>query len=92
MTAQRGNDCVRGGTGADDLKGNAGNDELVGGDQNDKLAGGTGRDVLLGGNGVDRLYAVDGEVDKVDCGAGANELAVVDDIDIVVGCERIQIQ
>ena len=92
VTALRGNDCVRGGTGADDLKGNEGNDELVGGDQNDKLAGGVGRDVLLGGNGVDRLFAVDGEVDQVDCGAGANEVAVVDAIDIVVGCERIQIQ
>jgi hypothetical protein len=92
VTALRGNDCVLGGTGADSLKGNAGDDELVGGDQDDRLAGGLGRDLLVGGNGVDYLYAVDDEVDQIQCGSGANEIAVVDPIDVVVGCERVRVR
>lgn len=83
-------DCLLGGTGTDNLKGGNGADELVGGDGNDTLAGGAGSDVLTGSLNVDRMYAVDGAVDTVDCGPGANELATVDAVDSVIGCERVR--
>jgi hypothetical protein len=92
VTGLRGSDCLDGGTGNDDLKGGAGNDELVGGDGSDKLGGGDGQDIVTGGLGVDQVFAVDGAVDRIDCGAGLNELATVDSSDVVVNCERVRVR
>jgi Tol biopolymer transport system component/Ca2+-binding RTX toxin-like protein len=90
VNALRGNDCLDGGVGNDQLNANAGDDELLGGDGNDRLAAGAGQDVVVGGLGFDRVYAVDGTVDQVDCGGGANDIATVDAIDVVVNCERVR--
>jgi hypothetical protein len=92
LNALRGNDCLDGGTGIDQLNANAGDDELIGGDGNDRLAAGVGQDVVVGGLGFDRVYAADGAVDQIDCGAGANDIATVDAIDVVVNCERVRIR
>ena len=73
-----GRDRLTGGRGRDRIKGHAGNDEL--GDNG-------GRDCLIGNAGRDRLYAADGRVDVVRCGRG-RDIAVVDRIDRVHGCER----
>jgi hypothetical protein len=75
-----GNDTLLGRGGADVVRGGAGNDTLV---------GGPGRDTLLGGPGNDVLQARDGVRDVVDCGAG-KDVATVDRVDRVIGCETVR--
>jgi hypothetical protein len=73
------------------LNGLAGNDILVGAGGADTLVGGGGRDGLSGGNGNDTLKARDGLADKVNCGLGGNDLAIVDSHDRVrANCERVR--
>jgi hypothetical protein len=82
-------DVILGLGGNDTLLGGAGVDLLDGGPGNDVLFGGPGADRILGGPGSDTIYAVDGERDVIDCGAGADR-AVVDPVDIVKNCEIVQ--
>lgn len=93
-----GRDVLRGGTGNDLLFGGAGNDILDGGPGNDKLSGqagddrvtgGNGRDTLDGGAGNDTLNARDRQKDIVKCGSGRKDVATVDKIDKVSGCEKV---
>jgi hypothetical protein len=72
----------------DDLRGDGGPNRLDGGAAGDRLEGRAGPDVLRGGPGNDRIEARDGERDEVDCGAG-DDVAVVDEADIVTGCEIV---
>jgi hypothetical protein len=60
------------------ILGAAGNDRLSGGSGPDVVDGGPGEDELRGEAGDDRLEARDGELDNVDCGADAHDLAVTD--------------
>jgi Ca2+-binding RTX toxin-like protein len=83
------NDQLYGLGGADLLSGLAGDDLLDGGRGNDRLFGGPGRDRLFGGPGNDTINSVDGQRDSVNCGAG-RDTAVVDRLDRVAGCERVQ--
>lgn len=83
------NDQLYGLGGADVLSGLAGHDLLDGGRGNDRLVGGPGRDRLVGGPGDDSISSVDGQRDSVDCGGG-RDTAVIDRLDRVAGCERIQ--
>ena len=69
--------------------GGAGRDRLVGGQGNDCLVGGPGHDRLEGGPGNDTIRARDGVADRVECGTGY-DLAVVDRLDRVRGCERVK--
>jgi hypothetical protein len=85
---RNGNDRLYGQKGNDRLYGQKGNDLVVGGPGNDRLTGGPGRDVHLGGPGNDRILARDGARDVVRCGAG-RDVAVVDALDRVAGCERV---
>jgi Tol biopolymer transport system component len=85
------NDCVVGGSGNDQLRGGVGNDELVGDDGTDTLALGDGVDTASGGAGNDRITARDGAADLVDCGAGAADIAIVDNLDSVVNCETVRV-
>lgn len=75
-------------SGDDRLEGGADADVLNGEDGDDSLFGEPGRDELLAGRGDDFVYAVDGAVDKVDCGPG-NDAASLDESDRVVGCESL---
>jgi hypothetical protein len=100
-----GDDVLTGGTGLDQLLGRRGNDVmhgganfdgLVGGPGDDRLVGGAGGDHLEGDSGADRLVSREdrsaGEarvLDRVDCGTGRRDLAVVDRADDVKGCERV---
>jgi hypothetical protein len=77
-----GNDRLFGGGGRDRLFGDAGNDQIQGGQGNDVIGGGLGRDVLSGGTGKDWIFARDGAVDTISCGAG-NDRVIVDRIDDV---------
>jgi Ca2+-binding RTX toxin-like protein len=49
---------------------------------NDRIDGGFGQDKLFGGPGNDKISAVDGQVDRVNCGTGI-DTAYVDDGDII---------
>ena len=100
-----GEDVLRGGTGRDRLFGARGRDLVHGGARDDvldggvgydRLIGGGGPDVLRGGAGADRLDAREdrsvGEQpkkDRVDCGAGRRDQAIVDRRDRVRRCERV---
>jgi cell division septation protein DedD len=88
ITGTSGNDLIYGRGGNDRLAGGAGNDVLYGNAGNDILFGGPGIDRLYGGPGNDQLHARDGRRDTVDCGPG-KDIAWVDRIDRVSGCERI---
>jgi Ca2+-binding RTX toxin-like protein len=53
-------------------------------------------DRILGGAGNDRIYAADGNVDKINCGKGRRDRAVIDagidtgiDTNDIRGCEKI---
>ena len=86
-----GNDRLLGGAGSDRLFGGPGLDTLLGGAGNDRLLGGPGLDTLLGGAGNDRLESRDGVRDRVSCGAGKRDLAIVDRKDIVNrDCETVR--
>jgi len=84
-----GPDLLGGGSGRDVLTGGPDRDRLFGEKGRDRLAGGSGRDYLDGGPGRDRIEARDGERDDVVCGGG-RDLAIVDRLDRVDGCERVR--
>jgi len=90
LRGDRGPDRLRGTDGPDRLLGLGGEDRLAGLGGPDCLGGGSGPDRLLGGGGDDTLRARDGGRDRVDCGAGARDLAIVDRRDRVSGCERVE--
>jgi Ca2+-binding RTX toxin-like protein len=74
-----GNDKVAGnGT----LKGGPGNDAILGQGGNDQIDAGPGVDTVDAGGGNDVVNAVDGEVDQIGCGIGA-DIANVDTNDVV---------
>jgi Ca2+-binding RTX toxin-like protein len=73
-----GDDSLTGGGGDDLLEGEQGNDTLSGGDGNDTLDGGAGRDSLSGGAGEDHFKSKDGQIDRLDGGAGFDVLDAVD--------------
>jgi Ca2+-binding RTX toxin-like protein len=84
-----GRDKLHGGPDADILNGEAGNDVMRGGKGADILDGGDGRDLVAGGPGNDKFYVQDGEVDKVRCGRGDDEVVEADPEDrLGKGCEK----
>jgi Ca2+-binding RTX toxin-like protein len=98
-------DTINGLAGDDLIKGLAGDDTLNGGRNKDVLQGATGRDSLDGGVGADRLVGGadndhlrgagdQGDVDRVSCGDGTNDTAIVDQFDILVDntCENVTIR
>jgi Ca2+-binding RTX toxin-like protein len=94
-----GNDEIDGDSGNDVIDGGAGNDLIYGGYGDDDITGGPGTDSLYGDYtacsaygcpaGADILRAVDGEVDTINCGSGADQ-AFVDDKD-VLGTDGFQV-
>jgi hypothetical protein len=83
-----GEDCLGAGKGRDRLDGGPGDDTLRGNGGHDVLSGGPGHDRLLGGIDQDKIQARDGERDWVDCGVGRHDVATVDRLDAVKGCEK----
>jgi RTX calcium-binding nonapeptide repeat (4 copies) len=94
-----GDDRLTGGDEIDRLFGRAGDDLIQGGGEfdtllgnrgDDRLAGGAGGDHLRGGRGADRLFSrTDRVLDRVNCGSGRSDRAVVDRRDDVKRCERV---
>jgi Ca2+-binding RTX toxin-like protein len=61
---------IFGADGNDKLDGNAAANTIDGGAGDDRISGGHGKDAIFGGDGDDLVDARDGEVDRVECGAG----------------------
>jgi Tol biopolymer transport system component len=75
----------------DVILGGHGDDLLDGGRNRDYLDGGPGQDILLGSGGEDELHARDGERDRVSCGGGRLDVAIVDRRDAVAAdCEVVR--
>jgi hypothetical protein len=96
LTGGAGSDRLFGERGRDLVRGGARGDMLDGGLGNDRLIGSAGLDMLEGGPGADRLEAREdrsaGEQpkkDRVDCGAGRRDRAIVDRRDRVTRCEQV---
>ena len=86
-----GDDVVAGGPGNDILVGKSGDDLVTGGSGDDRIYGSAGHDELRGGAGNDVIDARDGEPDRIDCGPGDDDTAIVDATeDGVYDCEDVQ--
>jgi hypothetical protein len=81
-----GDDTMHGGGGNDVIGGDDGNDTITGGDGNDRVTGGAGADAIDGQRGNDAMNAVDGEVDSVACGTGADSVQA--DASDVIGADE----
>lgn len=99
LTGGPGSDRLFGGSGRDRLGGDAGEDRLSGGSGRDRISAGsgndsvnpgTGSDRIATGAGNDRVSARGGQRDKVDCGPGRRDVAIVDRRDRTRRCERIR--
>ena len=97
VRGRSGDDVVRGGRGATSLAG-VGVDTTFGGPGADVMfalakadAANPGGDTLFGGRGNDVIRVSDGETDRVDCGRGRRDRAIVDpgDLDQLVNCEIV---
>ncbi len=97
INGRAGDDVVLAGAGNDILSGATGNDVLHGAGGDDILFAGPGRDVLIGAAGDDQLRAtnLDGERDRLHCGAGNDVAWVVARRgrveDVTTGCERVNV-
>ena len=67
------------------LEGSDGPDVLVGDNGDNSIMGHLGRDTLIGKGGDDFFEALDGQRDKIDCGAGDDDVAR-DGSDSLSGC------
>ncbi len=90
MSGNAGADSVSGGDGADRLSGNGGRDRLSGGNGRDRLTGGDGRNRYSGGGGNDRISARNGEVDRINCGAGRDGVRADARDRVADNCERVR--
>jgi hypothetical protein len=97
INGRAGDDVILAGAGNDILSGATGNDVLHGAGGDDILFAGPGRDVLIGAAGDDQLRAtnLDGERDRLHCGAGNDVAWVVARRgrveDVTTGCERVNV-
>ncbi len=88
LVASAEDDVLYGTAGDDVIHGRGGDDVIRGLRGDDVLIGGRGRDRILAGPGDDRIRARDGARDVVRCGPG-RDVALVDAVDRVTGCERV---
>lgn len=97
VAGQAGNDAVYGEAGNDRVSGGAGSDLLDGGAGSDRLSDSSGRDTFAGGPGNDIVNARDSSragrriADRVTCGSGRDDIALVDRDDrVALDCERVR--
>jgi uncharacterized delta-60 repeat protein len=84
-----GNDTILGGDQPDGIAGGDGDDSLTGEGGHDRIDGGAGSDFMYGVGGDDVFYARDGEIDTIVGGKLGNDLAQIDDNDVVEGIEQL---
>lgn len=104
LSGMGGDDELRGGDGADTIDGGSGDDLIDGGYGDDTITGGPGRDRISADQmtgecsplwckypyGNDVIFARDGEVDSITCGAGTDRV-VADANDVVApDCETVE--
>ena len=78
------------GTGlADIVDGTGSTDVIVGLGGADLITALGGGDLIDAGSGNDTVYARDKKRDTIDCGAGKNDVAIVDAGDRVKHCEQV---
>jgi Ca2+-binding RTX toxin-like protein len=87
-----GDDDVRGQGGPDKVYGGDGDDRIRGGAGNDKINPGPGNDDVKGGRDPDVIKAADGEKDKINCGGGGGDVAIVDKDDRVKRCDDVRVR
>jgi RTX calcium-binding nonapeptide repeat (4 copies) len=75
--------------GADRIDGGKGDDYLDAGNGADTIIGGPGHDTIIARGGADVIYARGGQRDWIDCGTEF-DIAVVDRLDHVRHCEKVQ--
>lgn len=93
LTGARGPDLLVGRAGRDRLDGRRGDDILIGGRGDDILIGGPGADTIRGGPGNDVVRTwQDRSPDRIDCGPGEHDRAIVDATDIAVACEVVVVR
>jgi hypothetical protein len=92
LTASAGKDVLAGGNGIDVLSGGSGNDKQTGGAGNDRLTGGKGTDRFDGGAGNDTINSRDGAREVVRCGVGSKDVAIADERDRLLDCERERVR
>ncbi len=80
------NDQLTGNGAANTISGAAGADTVHAGGGGDTVIGGSGTDSLFGEAGDDFMDALDGEIDNVDCGDGA-DTTNVDGTDVLLACD-----
>ena len=94
LNGRGGTDTVRGGDGVDEVSGGSGADEAYGNAGDDYLidAPDTSTDLLYGGRGSDNMQARDFPAvkDLIYCGSG-RDIAYVDRLDVVGGCEIVRL-
>jgi Ca2+-binding RTX toxin-like protein len=83
-----GNDLLLSGPAGSDMDGEEGKDRLVGSHREDYISGGPGRDRIVAGGDNDRITALDSKKDRVNCGSGKTDYALVNLRDRVKSCER----
>jgi Ca2+-binding RTX toxin-like protein len=83
-----GNDLLQAGPRGSFFDGDEGHDRLVGSPHEDDLDGGEGKDTIRAGGGNDDVDALDRKKDRVICGSGKKDRALVDLADRINGCER----
>jgi len=84
-----GNDKIDGGYGDDTIWGGKGIDTIYGGYNSDTIYGGGGQDTILGENDADTIYAVDGEVDTINCGSGTDTVTADPKDNVDANCETV---
>jgi hypothetical protein len=105
VLAGGGDDKITGSDAIERIDGGAGNDRLEGGKNHDVLTGGAGEDLLYADEtssscnesfpescvryGNDVVYAVDGQVDGIDCGAGTDRVEADPDDVVAANCETV---
>jgi Ca2+-binding RTX toxin-like protein len=97
LYGQGGNDHLIGNRGADFLNGGSGNDVLDGGPPGTDATGYSPKqpdDTFDGGPGNDLILAADDDRDnRIDCGPGKHDVAVIDPIDPKpIHCEKVRVK
>jgi metallophosphoesterase (TIGR03767 family) len=81
---------VTGSSRRETLRGTRGPDLILARGGGDRIEPGAGADCVFGGPGDDRVFARRGGRDRIRCGRGHHDVAVVDRHDKVRGCERVK--
>jgi 3',5'-cyclic AMP phosphodiesterase CpdA len=72
------------------LRGTPGQDLILGRGGRDRITPRGSEDCVFAGRGNDRVFARGGGKDRIRCGRGRRDVAVVDGRDSVKGCERVR--